>query len=182
MDAAQRPAAIRMHLLAAFKFLVLLILLAVPGTTASASELNQPRNEVILKVSGLIGKTNAGAEAHLDLAMIEALPAVSFTTETPWTKKAEVFTGIRFEDLVALVGATGQTIRARALNDYHVSFPVQTVIDYGAIIAYQRDGQYLGVRDRGPLWVMFPFTDRPELLREEVMHYSIWSVADIAFE
>ena len=50
---------------------------------------------------------------------------------------------------------------------------------YDVILAYKRDGADLSVRDKGPYFVVFPFTDVPELANEGRFAQSVWQVNHI---
>jgi hypothetical protein len=54
-------------------------------------------------------------------------------------------------------------LKAIALNDYRVEFPVDDALRGDVIVAYELDDKPMLVRDKGPLVLMFPFDTRPEL-------------------
>jgi hypothetical protein len=37
------------------------------------------------------------------------------------------------------------------------------------------------VRDQGPLWIMFPFDDKPELKSELIYSQSVWQLRKMTF-
>lgn len=142
---------------------------------ARAGDLAPPTGEVILTVSGQIGMKNAGDEAAFDLAMLEALPKKEIRTATPWTDGVTTFEGFALKDLLAAVGATGETLHAVALNDYATDLPASDA-ELGVVIAYKVNGEYISVREKGPLWVIYPFDDRPDLKTETIYGRSIWQL------
>lgn len=150
----------------------------VSGAAAHAAG---PSGPVVLTVSGKIASPAGGAAAEFDMAMLEALPKTSFTTSSPWTDGGVAFEGVAVKDLVAAVGATGATLTARALNDYSASFPVGEAVSSGAIIAYKMNGAYMSIRDKGPLWIVYPFDDRPELKTETNYAHCVWQLAAVEF-
>ena len=135
--------------------------------------------EVILTVSGSISETNSGDDAVFDLAALQALPETSFTTSTIWTDGDQTFTGISLNVLLDLVGATGNNLRAVALNDYAVDVPVSDAVEGGPIIAYFRNGEPMSVRDKGPLWIVYPYDANSDYQTEVVYSRSIWQLRDI---
>jgi hypothetical protein len=62
-----------------------------------------------------------------------------------------------------------------ALNDYAVPLPMSDA-NSGAIIAYKMNGEYMPVRAKGPLWIMFPFDDKPELKTEAAYSRCVWQL------
>lgn len=145
-----------------------------------ARALDAPTGKVLLTVRGPIAHANDGAAASFDLAMLQKLPQRSFSTRTPWYPQPRKFSGVLLRDLLAGVGAPpGATIKAVALNDYRVDIPSDDAVRHGALLAYLLDGQPMAVRDKGPLVIIYPFDDEPEL--RTAVHYSraIWQLRSL---
>jgi len=85
-------------------------------------------------------------------------------------------TGVLLRDVLADVAGRSDAIRAVALNDYAVEIPMRDAFDHDVIVAYQKDGETLTVRDRGPLWVIYPWADDAALRTEEYYARSIWQL------
>ncbi|MCQ8782460.1 oxidoreductase [Mangrovibrevibacter kandeliae] len=143
----------------------------------AAADLARPSGKTILTVGGRIRNTNDGAEAIFDLAMLDALGNTSFTTSTPWTDKPNRWEGVPLATLMAAVGADGTTLRATALNDYVVDMPLAGLDVEGAILADRRNGVPMPISDKGPLFIVYPFDDRPELRKQAVYMRCAWQVA-----
>jgi hypothetical protein len=141
-----------------------------------AQALEPPKGSVILEVRGNITETNAPGAARFDLAMLKALGTVTVTTGTPWTDKATQYEGVEGAAILKAVGAKGATLAARAINDYEIEVPVEDLMQKGVFFAYSADGKRLTTRDKGPLWLLYPFDDRPELKVETNYSRSIWQV------
>jgi hypothetical protein len=153
--------------------LALALALAFAGP---ATALDAPRGDVLLTVTGAIAETNAGDAAEFDRAMLEAFEAVTVETTTIWTDGVQSFVGVELDDLLAAIGAEGVTLRAIAHNDYAVDIPVDDAVDGGPIIAYLRNGAAMSLRDKGPLWVIYPFDSAPEYQTEQIYSRSIWQL------
>ena len=148
--------------------------------TAYASLAQEPTGPVILEVSGT---PNTSTDAtRFDRAMLEELGTVEIVTDTPWTEGSIVFSGVLLRDVLDIADAKSGYVRAIDLNDYAVDIPLSDVTDYDVILALQRDGKYLTVRDKGPLWVIYPWSDEPALRTQ--LHYSrsIWQLNKLEFE
>ncbi len=115
-------------------------------------------------------------EARYDIDGLKALGMTDVVTDTPWTDGMITFTGVLMRDLLNDAGVSGDRLRAVALNDYTVEIPVQDFLDFDVILAVQRDGSDLTVRDRGPLWIIYPWADLPRLRTEHYYSRSIWQL------
>jgi|AraplaMF_Col_mMF_1032025.scaffolds.fasta_scaffold00067_62 hypothetical protein len=151
-------------------------LLLPPLVSAAADPLPKPKGEIILIITGAIGITNGDGMAAFDLAMLEALPARQFVSETPWTRGLHTFTGVPLKVLMARVGASGRTITATALNDYTAEIPIDDGERFELMVAYLLDGQPMLPSDRGPLWTVYPFSNRPETRTETYYMRSVWTL------
>lgn len=136
-------------------------------------------SEPILRISGDVASPAEGQEWHFDLADLQAIDDTQFTTTTIWTEGNQSFTGVSLAALMAHVGAHGETLRAVALNDYAVTIPLTDAIEGGPIIAYERNGSPMSIRDKGPLWIVYPFDDIQAYKSEEYYARSIWQLSRI---
>ncbi|MFP5399142.1 MAG: hypothetical protein ACLGIT_12530 [Gammaproteobacteria bacterium] len=148
------------------------------ATPATAS-LPAPDGAVVLSVGGAVRAPNAGAEAHFDMAMLAALPQHELRVPTPWYDGPRLFTGPLLRDVLDRAGAHGTMLRARALNNYRVDIPVEDVRRWDVVLARLLDGRPMSVREKGPLFVMYPF-DRHDELRNGVYYgRCIWQLRSI---
>ena len=152
------------------------LFLAGLALSVPALALDAPTTRPILTVSGKIGVKNAGEMARFDMKMIEALPQHSFTTSTPWFDKPVKFTGPLLADVLAAVKASGTTLSAVAINDYKIDIPMSDIQKYKVIVARLLDDKPMAVRDKGPLFVVFPFDCTTELRTSTYYERSIWQL------
>lgn len=152
------------------------------AVSVSAADIALPDGDVILTISGAITETNTDGTATFDLAMLAEMPVVNIETTTVWTDGLQSFTGVAISDLLDHVGATGTTLRATAINDYAVEIPVEDWTESGPIIAYLNNGAPMSVRDKGPLWIVYPFDQNAEYQSEVVYSRSIWQLDRIVVE
>ncbi len=153
--------------------------LAAAGLRVRAQDTQAGATKVILTITGNVQK-HAGAEAlDFDLAMLAKLPQTSFNTKTPWYSQPRRFTGVLLKDLLASVGGTGTTLKAMALNDYRVELPAEDWLQHGAMLAYLLDDKPMLVREKGPLVIIYPFDQRPEV--RTAVHYSraVWQLRSL---
>lgn len=134
---------------------------------------------VVLSITGRVMTPNEGQQANFDMAMIERLPQVSFVTRTPWYGQPRRFTGPLLRELLRRAGAQGTMLRLRALNDYRVDMPFEDPQRYDLIVARLLDGAPMPVRDKGPLFAVYPFDAQPELRNAVYYSRSAWQLRSI---
>lgn len=150
---------------------------------AFAGDLPVPTGDVVLDISGSISNSNtADHHAQFDMAALQQMPQAVVKTATPWFDGVQKLSGVKLTDLLKAVGATGSTLHAIALNDYMVEIPFSDAEKDNVIIAYAYDDQPMSVRDKGPLWVIYPLTDRPDLNTPEVQSKMIWQLKAITIQ
>lgn len=152
--------------------------LATPGL---ADRFGAPTGEVLLTVTGSIAERNAGDTLQFDRAQLAALPQTSFTTSTTWTSGTPTFTGVLLKDLISAIGATGRTITLTAKNDYTVTLPMTDVGEDAPLIAYLMDGQPMSLRDKGPVWMVYPYDLNDKYRTEQTYSRSIWQLTTLEF-
>lgn len=168
-----------------FVWLVSVWLTAFAASLAMADEKDsplaglRPSGPVILVVTGNIGVTNAPGRLEIDMAMLERLPSRRFETETIWTEGLQSFSGVSLEVFLRAVGARGTRLHAVALNDYAIDIPVTDAVPGGPIIAYRHNGEPMHRRNRGPLWIVYPYDADIEYRRETIYARSLWQLVRI---
>lgn len=146
---------------------------------AQAEPLALPKGEVVLEIGGAISVTNQEGRAAFDQVMLDALPQRETRTATPWYDGVHAFSGPTFADLLGAVGADGTLLRVTAINDYAVEMPIAELTAHPVILASRLDGELMSVRDKGPLFVIYPFDEVPELINEMSFSRSVWQVRRI---
>ena len=143
-----------------------------------AEKLPLPSGDVLLTISGDIENTNTDGAAQFDRRMLERLGLVDVTTVTPWHGLEEMrFSGVPLSVLLDYVGAHGITITAVALDDYRVDIPMPDSVETGVILALKLNGQDMTVKNRGPLFVIYPY-DTSDVLDTKIYYArSAWQVA-----
>ncbi len=149
---------------------------------ALAERLAAPQGETLLVMRGDIDSANPERAAHFDRAMLEAMPSVTITTNTVWSKGEVTFTGVPLRHLAALVGARGTTLHAVALNGFTIDIPLDDPRQDGAIVAYRADGEPLSVRSLGPLRLVYPYDSSPRYRSELVYFRSVWQLTALEVE
>jgi hypothetical protein len=152
------------------------LMLASIALSGAAFALDAPKERPILAISGKIAVKNTADIARFDMKMIEAMPQHSFTTSTPWFDKPVKFTGPLLSDVLAAVKASGSSVSAVAINDYKINIPIADTTKYKVILARLIDDKPIPVREKGPLFVVYPFDSSAELRSSTFYERSIWQL------
>ena len=158
---------------------------AVSAAAGHAAEpLPAPRGEVLLTVGGVIGRGNsqdvAGRlEARFDRTMLEEIGFTQVTTTTPWHSGAMRFEGVLLRAVLAMVEARGGNLLATAHNEYSTTLPVSDAARYNVILAMKLNGEVMTLRDKGPLFIIYPFDSDKALQTDMTYIRSVWQLRRI---
>jgi len=150
----------------------ILAMLVAATPAAATAPLPQATGEVVLTVTGAIARTNGDGAAEFDQAMLEEIGSARLATSTPWTDDVPEFEGVPMAALLDAVGAAGTVAVATALDGYSVELPIAELRTYPVLLAMRMNGEPLSVRDRGPLWVVYPRDQLPEF--RDARHDAKW--------
>lgn len=149
---------------------------AIARARAAKPNLPSPSGDAVLTVTGSVGLTNGDGTADFDRDMLESLGTSSFTTTTPWYERPVTFEGVLVTRLMRAVDARGETVTALALNDYATEMPMSDFERFGVLLALKRDGSYMPVRDKGPLFLIYPFDTYSGLKSRQYYSRCVWQL------
>ena len=135
-------------------------------------------DKIILTVTG----KPATNEVQLTDAMLSKMPQKSMTVQTPWYPTPQTFEGPLLRDVLKLAGIKSGQIRLVALNDYTISVPVSDAFEYDVIVARLLNGKTMSVREKGPLFVVYPFHTHEELRKTDYYRRCSWQLRSISAE
>lgn len=160
-----------------FSFLYKAALTVVFGLTIAAGSVSPSaaQAEVLLTV-----ETSDNTTVTYSREDLAALPRVSFKTSTIWTEGVKEFSGVPLKSILTASGITEGSVRAVAVNDYLVEIPVGDLEDNYPIIADQIDGKSFSRREKGPIWVVFPYDKAASYRTEENFGRSIWQLVKLS--
>ena len=113
-----------------------------------------------------------GSVAELDVAAFEALPQHEIITHTSVTDGPQRFTGPLMRDVLKAAGVEAKSVLAIALNDYEIEIPTSDFTRFDVLAATEMNGEALTPRDKGPVWIVYPRDDFPEL--EDIRYDFRW--------
>ncbi|MEM7774063.1 MAG: molybdopterin-dependent oxidoreductase [Pseudomonadota bacterium] len=148
------------------------LLSIIPLVCAAHANKIDARKKTVLTIEA------PGKRADYNWFQLEDLPKTRFRTSTPWTEGRTRFEGVRLKDVLEVTGIKARKLRAVALNAYFSEMLLADVED-SALIATHVDGKRISVRDKGPLWIIFPFDSRSELKSEVFYSRSVWQLRKI---
>lgn len=160
---------------------IISLMLVVVGTTR-AQNLPMPTSTVLLTVDGDIGVTNANGKAEFDRGMLEALGIKSIVTTNPFETGTHTFEGVLIRDVLEAVDANGADLAAVAHDGYSVKIPVEDALNYPVMLAMVWNGKTMKIRNRGPLWVIYPIGKYPELQNQKYSARSVWQLKKLTVE
>lgn len=130
---------------------------------------------VILTVTGAV----KGASVEFDREGLERLESREASMETPWTEGRVTFRGPLLKAVLEAAGADGKRLVVKALNDYSAEIPIGDATGLATILAMSVDGNALSVREKGPLFLIYPFDLEPGLYNEKYFARSVWQISEI---
>jgi len=140
---------------------------------AAAGELEKPDFPVVVTVAGKIANTNCppfdpnadlflkyhersfDKAAAFDIPMLEALGLHQVEVKIPEWPAPVTVEGPYLKDLLAAVGAAGDTVSLVALDGYASELNWSDVEALDWIVGIRADGKPLGLGHRGPLWMVY---------------------------
>lgn len=109
-----------------------------------------------------------GTEAFTREQLV-AMADRTIETATPWTDGIQRFLGVSAQKLLAQLDIPPKTLKVYALNDYWAHITVEDIERYNPIFAIKKNGQWMRVRDKGPIWVIYPLSEN-NLMDDEIIH------------
>jgi len=143
--------------------MVFISLLPASGAFANSSE-------------QLLSVENHSRTELFDRAALEALPQVTFETTTMWTEGVLQFSGPSLSMVLSQLDINERAVIAEAANDYRTTILPELIGDRYPIIATRINEEPFGVREKGPLWIVYPYDHSEDFQRELIFSSSVWQL------
>jgi hypothetical protein len=121
------------------------------------------------------------AEIHLSDRDLSALKQQKILTSSPWTTGVNTFTGPSLKEVVELWGTLENVaeIHLMSFDNYQIDIPKDLVDDTQPIVASRFNGQAYSLRQKGPLWIMFPFDESDDMQTGLYQSRAVWHLTTI---
>lgn len=140
------------------------LLLGAATPARSQGSLTKAHGDVLLTVSGQVTAcNNLDGDACFDKKMLQALGPTEMLTTCPWFDGRIHFEGVRVDRLLQAVGAEGEHIVVVGRGGEQATLPLADISRYGVLLAYSLNKVSVRTTYMGPLFVVYPFDDVPEL-------------------
>jgi hypothetical protein len=161
---------------------ILLLTVTQAQHSQAAESLPKPSGKIILTVNGMISIKNLGNTAVFDRKMLEDMDSHVIRTGTPWDVGVSDFTGSRLSKLMVATGAKGAIALITGLDGYQIELPVSDIKKFDPILAWARNGKVMSIREKGPLWLIYPFDSYSVLNGIAYSARSVWQIERISFQ
>lgn len=128
-----------------------------------------------------VSTTVNGIEVHNAYTMtdLREFTPTRFVTTTIWTEGEVEFEGVAVDLLLDRLNITHGTLELIAANDYFVQVSVDDLRGTEALLAYSQNDAPMSTRDKGPLWLVFPYDSDVSFQSETFYSRSIWQLRKI---
>lgn len=119
-------------------------------------------------------------EIPLDEATLAALPQTEFETATPWTVGVHRYRGPTLKAMLAAQGLKDVThVRVTGLNGYQQQFDLAPFAQVPLTLVRYQDDKPLTRRNKGPVWLLMPFSEYPEFDVSPIHSFMVWQLVRI---
>ncbi|WP_421188750.1 hypothetical protein [Aeromonas enteropelogenes] len=118
-----------------------------------------------------------GQQRQLNETDLATLPQTEFQTVTPWTRGTHRYRGPTLTTVLAAQGVPqARKIAISALNGYQQEVDLALFDGVPLTLVRHEDDKPLTRRNKGPLWLLIPFSDYPKLDVPAIHNNMVWQV------
>lgn len=138
--------------------------------------------DTVLKIKS-ISNGEQMTVAELSMSDLDAMDQTTYVTANAFLESPAKFSGPLLRDVLALYNLTvSDEITITALNDYSIQIPFSDALDHEVILATKLDDKVMSVRDKGPIWLMYPVSKKPEIDNTIYESRMIWQMISITLQ
>ncbi|KIN74222.1 putative pterin-binding protein [Sulfitobacter guttiformis] len=124
-----------------------------------------------------------GKIASYTLQDLSNLPQAFVKTRNNYVDDITTFSGPTLRSILEQNGiGPNDDIELHALNDFFVSAPAKDAYNYNVILAILMNEKEMSVRDKGPIWVIYPIDEHPELNDDIYNGRLVWQLDKITLK
>lgn len=131
------------------------------------------------------GANEMGEQVSIELSAEDFADMEQVTVETAndYVDGVASFSGPLLRSVLSdLDFGPDSSLNVTASNDYMTTVPAQEILDYDVILATKMNGVDLSLRDRGPIWIIYPMSDNPELQDAKYNDRLVWQLIRVDVE
>ncbi len=132
-------------------------------------------------IFSVIGPDGTAVKSY-SLEQLDALEQTTYVTKNPFIDGTSEFSGPLARVVLADAGQDmpkDAQLTVMAINDYKIDLPVSEILDFDVMLATRRDGETMSLREKGPIWIMYPISDNAELEDEAINSRLVWQLKSI---
>jgi hypothetical protein len=142
---------------------------------------------MVLPAAGLaqtvLNVTTPEKSVAFSLEELLAMPQTTVVTKNDYVDNTTEFQGPLLSAILERLEIDrSANLKMVALNDFASEVPASDAYDFNVILAVLREGERMPVRDKGPIWVIYPMDDNPELQDEAYNGRLVWQLKEISVE
>jgi len=127
--------------------------------------------------------TAADRRESFTLEEILAMPQTTVVTNNDYVDETTNFQGPTLRSVLEEMDVSPDaTLKMVALNDFSSEVLAADAFEYDVILAVLLNGEPMPVRDKGPIWVIYPMDDNPELHDDIYNDRLVWQLKSISVE
>lgn len=119
-----------------------------------------------------------GTIIQLDIVTLERMGTVSYEVFDPYLQAENEYTGVLLSRLEEVLG-TAADLHFMALDDYTSTMTFDEIQRWPIMLATQSNGEYIEIEYGGPIRLIFPYDDYPNIDRVRYLDNWIWSICHI---
>ncbi|WP_282176382.1 oxidoreductase [Vibrio nereis] len=120
-----------------------------------------------------------GEETKFSLEQLLTHADKEIVTDTPWTNDKTTFIGVSAKEILKMTDTDQASLKVTALNDYWSTIPYSDIEQYNPIFAVKKNGDVMSIRDKGPVWVIYPLSQFDEMNNEVLHSRMVWQVRSV---
>ena len=162
---------------------VLALLVGVLAVSVAAKDIPAPAGDVVLTVTGTVALTNTDGGFAFDVAMLRALPQVTYVVEDPWMGE-NTYGGVLLSTVLKYVGFPLGAEQVVLVASDEKEFPVKIAdaLAYPILLVMDdADGPLLEALG-GPIKIAYPYNAYPETETLYPPEQWAWFVIELRIE
>lgn len=150
------------------------------GIAAAHAAPNACPEDALLSITGLVNPNRPDGSFSFNEEDFLKLGTVKLVTTTAWTSRSEfVGPGLSSVLRAANVSPKAKEMRFYAIDAYEITIPITDVAKYKPVMAHTQNGVRLTIPTRGPVFLVYPRDQHPELLNIKGQAQFVWMVCKI---